>query len=233
MKSLTLFFIALLSISNAAPLKLKDTKGREILAEVTGFDDTSVTFTRNSKSFTVPWKTFDPESIEKIKSISLPNLHNKRPDDKITLEVKDGDPKTLDATTDVYFNDEGVLELYPGDTVHLEFQEADGELINPQVVGEVTSPERSFTFKFIQNKNAAILHRLPGLKETAIVDCSFRDLSGDTFESKNLYPSELGRVVVDLFPATVWTVRISNIRLTDERAQNVVKEEVEEEEAAE
>ncbi|MDB4272966.1 hypothetical protein N9873_01910 [Akkermansiaceae bacterium] len=224
MKILALIAFALASVVQATPLTLKDIKGREIVVEITAYDEDTVTFKKGSKDYTVPWKTFDDASIKKIKSSPLPNPNNKRTEKKVTLQLKDGEPKTLETTTDVYFNEKGILELYPGDVVHLEFEEVEGELINPKVVKEVVNRDRSFTFKFVQNANASILHRSPGLKKTAAVDCSFRDISGDQFESKILFPTEQGRLVVDVFPGTVWTIRVSNIELSDKRAQTVAKE---------
>ena len=76
---------------------------------------------------------------------------------------------------------DGVLELFPGDTVHLEFAEKDGDLVNPKVVVKVEHPKRTITFKMTQDESITMLFRESAIQKTVAMNCEHRGLGSDEF----------------------------------------------------
>jgi len=123
-------------------------------------------------------------------------------------------------------SDDGVLEIFPGDIVHLEFQEADGDLINPKVVADVTHPQRSITFKMTQDESITMLSRNTKIQQTVALDCTHRGMRSEDFSPTNLRPTEKGLSSFDSWPNTVWILRLSNIEVTSRSASEVYAEKV-------
>ena len=71
--------------------------------------------------------------IAKKKTKIDPNI---RPESEVVLKFEHK-IKILETKR---FNDKGVLLLFAGDTVHLEFEEVKGKLVRPKVVDKVNIP---------------------------------------------------------------------------------------------
>jgi len=123
-------------------------------------------------------------------------------------------------------DDSGVLHLFPGDTVHLEFQKLKGKLVNPKVVEEIKHPKRSITFEMTQDESITMLFRKTQIQKTVAVDCEHRGLRSDKFAPTNLQPTEKGLMIGDSWPNTVWAIKISNIRVSSKSAEQVYREKV-------
>jgi len=121
---------------------------------------------------------------------------------------------------------DGVLELFPGDTVHLEFEERDGALGSPKVVAKVEHPKRTMTFKMIQDESITMLYRESAIQKTVAMDCEHRGLGSQEFFRTNLNPTEKGLMAADSWPNSVWILRLSNFEVTSRPAAEVYEEKV-------
>jgi len=121
---------------------------------------------------------------------------------------------------------DGVLQLFPGDTVHLEFEEKDGNLVSPGVVAKVEHPERTITLKMTQDESITMLFRESAIQKTVAMDCEHRGLGNEDFFRTNLYPTENGLAAGDSWPNSVWILRLSNIEATSKPASEVYEEKV-------
>jgi len=124
------------------------------------------------------------------------------------------------------FTNDGVLEIFPGDIVHLEFREADGRLVDPKVVAKVADPKKTITFKMTQDESMTMLSRTTGIQQTVALDCTHRGLRNEEFFPTNLRPTEKGLSAFDSWPNTVWILRLSNIEVTSKSASEVYDEKV-------
>ncbi len=125
------------------------------------------------------------------------------------------------------FDDKGVLELFPGDKVHLEFaDDGKGGLTQPKVVAKVRDPAKTITFAMKQDKQMTTLTRSTKIQKTVGLDCVHRGLGGENFHRTNLHPTEKGLMAFDTWPNTVWILRLSNIKVTSKSAAEVYDEKV-------
>ena len=122
--------------------------------------------------------------------------------------------------------EDGVLELFPGDTVHLEFEEKAGSLVEPKVVAKVQHPNRTITFKMTQDESITMLFRNSKIQQTVALDCEHRGLGSEEYFRTNLNPTEKGLAAGDSWPNSVWTLRLSNIVVTTRPASEVYEEKV-------
>jgi hypothetical protein len=121
---------------------------------------------------------------------------------------------------------DGVLELFPGDTVHLEFEEKNGDLVRPKIVAEVQYPKRTITFRMTQDESITMLFRESEIQKTVALDCEHRGLSSKEFSRTNLNPTEKGLMAGDSWSNSVWSLRLSNIEVTSKSASEVYKDKV-------
>lgn len=122
--------------------------------------------------------------------------------------------------------DEGVLELFPGDIVHLEFENAAGKPVRPKVVAEIKDPKRTITFKMTQDASMTMLSRNTEIQQTVAMDCANRALGSEDFSPTNLNPTEKGLSAFDSWPNSVWILRLSNIEATTKSAAEVYEEKI-------
>ena len=118
----------------------------------------------------------------------------------------------------------GVLELFPGDTVHLEFENDGGKLVRPRVVEEVKEPTRTITFAMTQDASTTMLSRNTKIQQTVAMDCTHRAIGSEEFSPTNLNPTEKGLSAFDSWPNSVWMLRLSKIEVTSESAAEVYEE---------
>ena len=120
--------------------------------------------------------------------------------------------------------DGGVLELFPGDKVHLEFEVEGGKLVRPKVVAEVKEATRTISFAMTQDASMTMLSRNTKIPHTVAMDCTNRALGSEEFSPTNLNPTEKGLSAFDSWPNSVWMLRLSNIEVTSKSAAEVYEE---------
>ncbi|MGJ8696300.1 MAG: hypothetical protein ACSHYF_08270 [Verrucomicrobiaceae bacterium] len=221
------FLLSILCLASAlaGPLTLKDTKGREIVVLVTDYDKDTVTFEKGTKQYTVPWATFDEASIKLIKSTKLPGADNKRQEREETIILPEIGEKKIIVPAGKPLSKDGTLDLYPGDTIHLEFALEDGKLTKPEVVAEIANPERTITFAFTQNADFATLTRTTGIQKTVGIDCYELAHGSEEFSrSTHVVPTEKGKRDVYSWPSNIWRLQIKNIEVSDKPADEVFAE---------
>jgi hypothetical protein len=146
---------------------------------------------------------------------------NVRPAGEVILKFE----HKIDIAESKRFKD-GMLLLFPGDIVHLEFEEKDGVFLRPKVVAKVQDPKRTITFRMTQNQSVTMLFRESKIQKTVSLDCEHQGLDSENFSNTNLNPTEKGLTAGDSWPNSVWLLRLSNIEVTSRPASEVYKEKV-------
>lgn len=151
---------------------------------------------------------------------------NHRPASTIKVIQPDGSKQEIKLPARDLLAADGRLILYPGDTVHLEFAETSGKLSSPKVVPSVTAPERTITFKMTQQKEMTMLSRTTKIQQTVAMDCGNRSGKREAYTPTNLRPTEKGLASFDSWPGSVWSLKLTNIEVSDRSAQDVYMEKV-------
>jgi hypothetical protein len=225
MKFLPAIFLAFIATAHATPIKIKDTKGREISVTITAYSKSTVSFEKGGKKFTVPWATFDAASIKLIKSTPLPEAANKRTERSETITLEDGSKKEMTVPAGDILSADGILDLYPGDTIHLEFSKSGETLVKPKVVASVTKPEQTITFHFAVSGGGITLKRTTKIQKTVALDCFEKAVDSEKHTlSQSFFPTEKGQTEEQTWPNKIWHLQMKNIEVTDKTAEQVFNE---------
>lgn len=125
-----------------------------------------------------------------------------------------------------YLSKDGTLTLFPGDTIHLEFDEQKEKGGMPRVVSEVKNPKSTITFTMTQKADGTILSRNTNIHKTVAMDCKHSQLGVDDFLRTLLMPTEKGIGGYDIWSNKVWTLRLSSFEMTDRSASKVYEERI-------
>lgn len=196
--------------------------GRKLRADIVRASDTEVTLKRDpdGKEFTIPLERLSEADQVVVKAWLEKRKLNTRPQRQLTLSLKDGKTKTVEVPGGEYLTEDGTLTLFPGDTIHLEFDEAG----KPHVVSVVKDPKRTVTFSMTQDEKVTMLMRKTEMQQTVAMDCTHLGLGSDKYSRTNLYPTEKGLAAGDSWPETVWSLRLSNFEVSDRSASEVYQE---------
>ena len=196
--------------------------GRKLRADIVRASDTEVTLKRDpdGKEFTIPLERLSEADQGVVKAWLEKRKLNTRPQRQLTLSLKDGKTKTVEVPGGEYLTEDGTLTLFPGDTIHLEFDEAG----KPHVVSVVKDPKRTVTFSMTQDERVTMLMRKTEMQQTVAMDCTHLGLGSDKYSRTNLYPTEKGLAAGDSWPETVWSLRLSNFEVSDRSASEVYQE---------
>ena len=210
----------------------KSSDGKELVAEIVKATAADVTVKRKNdgKEFTLPLARLSKEDQEFVtawlaKKEASEKL-NTRAEREMEVSQRDGKKTMLKIPKGEFLSADGVLTLYPGDKVHLEFEKQGEKLANPTLVAEVTHPERTITFEMSHKEGTAILMRTTEIQQTVALDCTHCAIGSDEFARTNLIPTEKGLASFDSWPGTVWIVRLSNLEVSDRPAMEVYQEKV-------
>jgi len=216
-----------------APLSLAQREftsndGKKLKAEITSASETEVRLkrTKDGKDFTIPLARLSEEDQKFVGKWIAKKKLNTRPERKLTLSLDSGETKIVEVPKGKYLTEDGILTLYPGDTIHLEFDEQKEIGGKPHIVSKVIDPKRTITFSMSHKKGLTMLIRKSKMQETVAMDCTHRGLGVDKFSRTNLRPTEKGLAAYDSWPDTVWTIRLFNFDVTDRPASEVYLERV-------
>jgi hypothetical protein len=207
---MTGFFLwALAAAPGHAQRTFTNKDGKRLEGEIVAASDASVTLSRriDGREFVIPLANLTDEDRKFIAGWLADNT---RPGREIELNLKKGGARTMIIPKGVYLEKDGSLTLYPGDTVHLEFEGA-----RPRVVSEITDPERTVTFSMSHDPAVAVLTRKTRIRKTVAMDCAHRNIDEEEFHPTDLPPVKDGLTAYDVWPETVWTLRLNNFRITD------------------
>ncbi|WP_050026644.1 hypothetical protein [Verrucomicrobium sp. BvORR034] len=151
---------------------------------------------------------------------------NRRPASTVKIVQPDGTKQEIKLPARELLASDGSLTLYPGDEVHLEFEEKAGKLSNPKVVATVAAPERTITFEMTHQKEITILSRTTKIQQTVAMDCGNRSGKREAYSPTNIRPTEKGLASFDSWPGSVWSIKLTNIEVSDRSAQDVYMEKV-------
>lgn len=227
MKFTSLISLAIFStaIAVATPIKIKDTKGREITVTILNHTDEKVTFEKDGKKFTVPWQTFDEASIKLIKATPLPGAANKRPERTQTITNTIGKKIEVTVPAGEILSKDGVLDIYLGDTIHLEFEKTGGSFTHPKVVATVTKPEQTITLDFQVTEDGHILTRTTQIQQTVAFNCYEMQINGkEFFKNNNFFPTEKGQKEEQRWLNDYWHLQLRDIEVTTKTAAQVFQE---------
>lgn len=223
LQSITIFAVMLaLGPVCHAQREFTSSDGKKLRADIVRATDTEVTLKRDhdGKEFTIPLDRLSEADQSAVKAWLEKKKLNTRPKRQLTLSLKDGKTKTVEVPGGEYLTENGTLTLFPGDTIHLEFDDAG----KPHVVSEVKEPKRTITFAMSQNDRMTMLMRSTEMQRTVAMDCTHLALGSDTYERTNLHPTEKGLAAGDSWPETVWSLRLNNFEVTDRSATEVYRE---------
>ena len=215
----------LLTMPLFAQREFTSNDGLKLRAGIVDASETDVTLKRekDAKVFTIPLSRLSETDREYVAAWLEKRAINTRPARTLTLAQEDGTTKTIEVPEGEYLSEDGTLTLYPGDTVHLEF-DASG---SPSVVREVKNPKRTVKFAMSRKEGITMLSRTTKMQETVAMDCVHRVLDREGLFRTNLRPSEKGLGAFDSWPPNVWMLKLSNFEVTDRPAQEVYLERVE------
>lgn len=216
--------LALSSLTIRAEREFTSVDGKKLAAELVSATDTEVTLlrTKDQKEFTLPLSRLSAEDQDFIRNWLAALKVNTREARELELSLSDGTTKKVAVPEGLYLDQEGVLTLYPGDIVHLEFDDQGA----PKVVSKVENANRTVTFKMSQSEKITMVNRTTKMKETVALDCTHRGLGDDDFHRTNLHPTANGLASFDSWPSSVWTVKMSNFEVTDKPASEVYEERI-------
>ena len=202
--------------------------GKKMTAEIVGATETHVTLrkTTDKREYTIPLERLSDTDQEYVSDWRRSQELNTREAKEITLALEGGGEKKVKVPQGQHLSPDGTLTLYPGEEIHLEFQEAEGKLAIPRVVAKVAAPHRTITFSMTQKAEITMLFRKTKIQQTVAMDCEHRGLGSDKFFRTNLFPTEKGLAAGDSWPGTVWTLRLSNFEVTDQSATKAYEERV-------
>ncbi len=208
----------------SAQREFTSSDGKKLLADLVSATDTEVTVKRASdgREFKLALDRLSEDDRVFIKEWLEKKQRNTRPKRQFELSLKGGKAETVDIPEGEYLTDDGTLTLFPGDTVHLEFDDAG----KPQVVSEVKESKRTVTFSMSHKEDMTMLSRSSKMQETVAMDCKHRGLGSEKFARTNLHPTEKGLAGFDSWPGIVWTLELSNFEVTDRSASEVYEERV-------
>lgn len=213
-----------------AERKFTSADGKELVAEIIAATEAEVTLKKSSdgKEYTLPLARFSKEDQDFVAAWLAKAKLNKRAERELELSTRDGEGEAKKVTVPKgeFMSADGVLTLYPGDTVHVEFQKEGEKLGGPTIVAEVTHPERTITFAMSHQKGIAFLMRTTEMQETVAFDCTHCAIGSDDFARTNLIPTEKGLAAGDSWPGNVWIVRVMNLEVSKRPAMEVYQEKV-------
>ena len=220
--------VLLLATLSSAQREFTSNDGKKLRAEIVSASETEVTLKRerDRKDFTIPLARLTEEDQKFVSGWIAKRKLNTRPERKLTLSLEGGRTKTVEVPKGEYLAKDGTLTLYPGDTIHVEFDELKERGGKPHIVSEVGNPKRTITFSMSQEEGITMLARKTQMQKTVAMDCTHRGLGADKFSRTNLRPTEKGLAAFDSWPETVWTLRLSNFEVTDRPASEVYQERV-------
>ncbi|MDB6079472.1 MAG: hypothetical protein JWO82_3219, partial [Akkermansiaceae bacterium] len=93
-----------------------------------------------------------------------PNLRKER---DLVVTMEGGKEVKAKIPAGEFLGKDGVLTLYLGDEVNLEFQDKGGKLVEPKV----EHPERTLTFKMSQKGETVMMSRTGEIQKAVAMDC--------------------------------------------------------------
>ncbi len=230
--TLLLSILALASVPAQEVRTFTSSDGKELEALILDASDKDVTLKRVSddKEFVIPLerlseedRTFMAEWLAKKVMREDPNFREAR---EVELALEGGKTETVKVPEGKHLSEDGVLTLYPDDTVHLEFPEGGGKNLKAKVVKDVTHPERTVTFSLSQQDGLTMLSRSTAVKQTVAMDCKQRAVGSEEWVRTNLRPTTQGLTGFDSWPGGVFAVQLSNFEVTDRPVEEVYMERV-------
>jgi plastocyanin len=222
----TTILVGILALAPMCPAQREFTSsdGKKLRADIVSASDSEVTLKRDTdgKDYTIPLDRLSEADQSVVKGWLAKRKLNTRPQRQVTLSLKDGQTKTVEVPEGEYLAEDGTLTLFPGDTIHLEFDESG----NPHVVSVVKNPKRTVTFSMSQEESMTMLTRKTQMQETVAMDCTHLGLGSDRYSRTNLRPTEKGLAAFDSWPGTVWSLRLNNFEVTDRSASDAYNERV-------
>lgn len=221
---LSLFLVTAHS-GSAEEREFTSLEGQKLVATIIDATAENVTILKASdqKEFVLPLDRLSEEDRSYVTTWLTAKQANTRSAKKLKIQVGDGIVQEVAVPEGEYLNAQGVLTLHPGDRVHLEFDE---NTHKPKVVEKVNNPERTVTFSMSQKESITMVNRTTKMQKTVAMDCENRSFGEETFQRTNLNPTEKGLASFDMWPVSVWTVKLSNFEVTDRPASEVYRERV-------
>jgi hypothetical protein len=132
-----------------------------------------------------------------------------RPAKEVTVTLAKGEKKTVHQADAPYIS-EGIITLFPGDKIMVEFEIAGSVPTNPRVVTKIFHPERTLELEMTQDAQITMVNRKSGFARNLTMDCYFLTVGSDFKNHANLSPLYKGMYCGDGFEASTYCVKLYN-----------------------
>lgn len=129
-----------------------------------------------------------------------------RPAKEIVLSLPKGEKKTFRLAVAPYVS-EGLITLFPGDKIMVEFEIVDSAPKNPKVVSKMLHPERTLELEMKQDAGITFVERKSGFAQKLTMDCYFLTIGSDFKNHANMYPLEKGMGCGDGFEPKTYCIK--------------------------
>jgi len=134
-----------------------------------------------------------------------------RPAKQITMNFAKGEKQVIHLAEGHYIS-QGVITLFPGDSILVEFEIVNSAPKNPKVVAKMSHPERTLELKMTQDADITMVSRNSGFAQKLTMDCYFLLLNSDFENHANMYPMEKGMGSYDSFDPKAYCIKFYDFR---------------------
>ncbi|HEY8187894.1 MAG TPA: hypothetical protein VIF64_17620 [Pyrinomonadaceae bacterium] len=107
---------------------------------------------------------------------------------------------------------DGFINILSGEHFAVEFEEKNGELLNPRFVKEIVHPERTMLVDFLQIEKGMVLKVSNPFTKTIIYDCLIQHYQQERLSKTSIMPVGAKLAGYELWPYPIPQVVISNVR---------------------
>jgi hypothetical protein len=107
---------------------------------------------------------------------------------------------------------DGFVNVLAGEELFVEFDNADGSLLNPHYVKTAAKPERTISFRLEQTDEGTVLRVKNPFAKNIIYDCLIQHYSEQRLRKTSILPVPAGLMSFEMWPYPVAQAVISNVR---------------------
>jgi hypothetical protein len=133
---------------------------------------------------------------------------------KLNLPVDKGSVYEMDVPASPYVQKNSIVQIYPGETIYLEAEERDGNLLLTSVK-KIEHPEKTITVTCIQNiknkKHEGIMLKVDNpFKKDLVYTAMIFPMNANKWLHSNVLPVNAGLSSFELWPDVILTIGLAN-----------------------
>ena len=114
---------------------------------------------------------------------------------------------------------DGFINVLSGEHFAVEFDDKNGEILNPQFVKEVVHPERTVLIDFSQTENGMVLKVTNPFTKPIIYDCLIQHYQQERLTKTSIIPVAAKLASYEMWPYPISQVIISNVHYQSSRTE--------------